>query len=469
MVTELIEHGEKYIAVPVGEVARGTGLTRILALKTSPGWLVEKASLREWRFEGIVEKDGTVLLYGPHVDGMPLSSVLTMALAPALPFLLRLVEALVLLSERSVPPFPLETDTILFTGSGGVLFLPPEVSREIRDHSVFERIRESFESINHPDLKGEALASFSVAAILYRILTGSFPFMGTSAEEMHEQARKLEINPPSGVVPELSAEVSALIMAGLGRGRRVVVTLLEWADGLTAWQGQELFHALSPGEKDQALQAAASRRQSASRSFGRRMFWEKNWRTVAIVTAIAIAVAAGAGSILRNVLAPRVTRGYAPARVVETFYTSMNTLDHQAMQACVVGRAGREQINETTTLYVTSRVTQGYEGKSNLLSAAEWDRQGRPQIVSPATVYGVTGLSLKEEKPAPAPIFLVTCDKWNPAPPPDTGAMPSASESPKSEGHRLQERVWLKKDRGDWVIYRIDRLSEDPLPAPAQQ
>ena len=116
MVTELMEHGEKYIAVPVGDIARGTGLTRILALKGSPGWLVEGAVVREWRFEGIVEKDGAVFLYGAHVAGIPLSAVLGMPVAEALPFLSRLVRTLTLLSKRGMPRFPLETDCVLFTG-----------------------------------------------------------------------------------------------------------------------------------------------------------------------------------------------------------------------------------------------------------------------------------------------------------------------------------------------------------------
>jgi hypothetical protein len=466
MVTEIVEHGVKHLAVPVGEVARGTGLTRILALKTSPGWLVEETRVTEWRFEGVVEQAGSVFLYGAYVEGIPLSSVLAMPLAQALPFLHRLVRAFERLAERGAARFPLETDTVLFTADGGVLFLPPEVAREIRDHSAFSLTREVFESINHPDLKGDPLLSFSIAALLYRIITGAFPFMGAGAEEMHEQVRKLEINPPSRVVPELSAEVSALVMAGLGRSRRESVPLAEWAERLSAWQGQELYQALSAQEKAEAGQAAESLRQTAARSFARRMFWEKNWKIVAIVAAVVIVVAAGAGSIVRNVLAPRVTHGESPAQVVQTFYTSMNTLDHQAMQACVIGRAGRDLVNEVTTLYVTTRVTQGYEGKSNVISAAEWDRQGRPEIPSPATVYGVTGLSLKEEQPAPAPVFLVTYDKWNPAPPPDSLAMPAVTEPPRSEGHRITERVWLKQDRGDWVIYKMDRQGEDPLPPP---
>jgi hypothetical protein len=63
-------------------------------------------------------------------------------------------------------------------------------------------------------------------------------------------------------------------------------------------------------------------------------------------------------------------------------------------------------------------------------------------------------------------VFLVTYDKWNPAPPSDTAALSAAAEPPRSEGHRITERVWLKQDRGDWVIYRIDPRGEDPLPPP---
>ena len=107
--------------------------------------------------------------------------------------------------------------------------------------------------------------------------------------------------------------------------------------------------------------------------------------------------------MLKNVLAPRVTHGYTARRVAETFYASMNTLDQAAMQACVTGRAGKGEIDEAMTLYVTSRVTQGYEGHSNIINAAEWDKAGRPPIVPPMTLYGVTGLSVTAEKGGPGP------------------------------------------------------------------
>jgi hypothetical protein len=143
----------------------------------------------------------------------------------------------------------------------------------------------------------------------------------------------------------------------------------------------------------------------------------------------------------------------------------MNNLDETTMQACVVGRAGRGEIDEATALYVTSRVAQGYEGHSNVISAAEWDKAGRPPLAPLRTMYGVTGLTITAEQGEPSPVFLVKYDKWNPAPPAEATA--GADVVPRSEGHSVTDRVWMKTDRGDWVISRIDRLDSKELPPPA--
>jgi hypothetical protein len=467
MMIDLVVDGARRIAVPVGASAKGTSLTRVLALKSSPGWLVEGNVVREWRFEGMTERDGTVYLYGPPLAGTSFEEVLALPLAKALPALSALAQSLCLLSERSIPRFPLQTDSVFFTDAGEVLFFPPAVFHEIRDLSTFARNRDCFEAINHPDLKGDALASFSIAAALYRVTTGRFPFTGADAEELHEQARKLEIASPADVVPELSPAVSAAVMAGLGRAHGESVTLAQWADSLAAWQKQELYRTLGAAEKEKTLREAGARQEGSVKSFRRRLFWEKNWRVALIVAVIVIAVGGVLGSILKNVLAPRPTHGFPPQKVVETFYESMNALDHMTMQACVVGGAGKGEINEATTLFVTSRVTQGYEGKSNVLSAEDWDKKGRPPLASPTTIYGVTGLVVTREQGEPNPVYLVKYDKWNPAASSDSAPSLDMVAAPHSEGHAVTERVWMKQDHGDWVIFKIDRLGATPLPTPA--
>ena len=463
MVNELSEQGVNRLAIAVGESARGAALTRILSLKGSPGWLVRADEVGQWRFEGITEQGGTVSLYGPHVAGTLLESILQKPLATALPFLLRLVRALMLLSEKAIPRFPLQADAVLFTDSGSVLFLPPEVLREIRGRSPFAVIRDSFESLNHPDLQGDACASFTIAVLLYRIITGRFPFSGADAEELHEQSRKLEVVPPDRTVPDLSPEISRAVMEGLGRTRQGGLSLEEWGRRLSAWQSAELFRSLGSAEKENALRDAGILAKGSQTSFRRRMFWEKNWKTGAVIAAVVIVLGAAVASVVGNAMKPRPTKGFSPAKVVDAFYTSMNSLDHMMMEACVTGKAGQTEISQTTTLYVMSRVTQGYEGKSSVTSAAEWDRNGRPKLVSPASLYGVTGLTLVQEREAPDPVFLVTYDKWTPG----AGDSPPADgEAPKSEGRRIADRVLLKTDRDGWVIDRIERLRQDPLPPP---
>jgi hypothetical protein len=456
MAHDLNDAGTLHLAVTLGTATHGSALTRILALKGSPGWIAGASGVREWHYEGVIERNGTVSLIGPHVVGVSLEKSLALPAGEALPLIARLVRALVQLSESRAGWFAVQSDSVIFTEDGNVLFLPPVLDRELRDLRTFEANRETFECLNHPDLRGEPLATF----------TGRFPFWGGDPEELHSQERNLEIQPPSSLVPGLDAEVSDLIMAGLGRSRHGPASLTQVSEGLARWKARELVHPLSDEQRQAALLAAESREQSAGRSFRRRRFWQRNWRVAAIVAAVAILLGALGGTILKNVLAPRVTKGFSSRKVVETFYSSMNTLDHTTMQACVVGPAGRGEIDEVTTLYVTSRVTQGYEGRSSLVSAAEWDATGRPPLVPPSSLYGVTGLTVHEEQGAPTPVFLVVYDKWNPAPPPDTVGG-SVDFVPQSEGHTIRDRVSMKLDRGDWVISRIERIGRADLPAPA--
>jgi len=440
----------EHLTVPVGSPARGTALSRILSLRSSPGWIANPPSLKEWKFTGVTEQAGETVLYGPGMPGRTLAEIVLLPPAEALPFFIRLAEALQLLKERSVPLFPLQTDAVVFCQDGGVLLLPAEVMGELRGLRPFSMNRDTFECIHNPDLRREDAVSFSLGALLYRAVTGAFPFRGESPEDIHEQMRKLEILPPAGA----AEQAGQFILASMSRARRGIPALEEWAENLRSWQ------AAGALARTNAAGAATSASPAAQKRFRRRVFWEKNWRTALIIAAIVIVVGAGLGSILKNVFAPRLTKGYSPLMVVQAFYASMNKLDQLTMSACVVGGAGKGEINEVTNLYVISRVSTGYEGRSNIVDAEEWDKAGRPPIPFPQTLYGVTGLVIRQEQPEPAPVFLVSYDKWTPLPVSDTAP---ASQTPRYQGNRVQDRVFLKKDHGDWVMYKIDRIRSDPL------
>jgi hypothetical protein len=165
---------------------------------------------------------------------------------------------------------------------------------------------------------------------------------------------------------------------------------------------------------------------------------------VLIVAALAAAVGVFSGTVLRNLLKPRSTRGLSPQQVVETFYRSVNSLDHERMQDCVTGRAGKQLIDQVINVYVISRVNQGYEGRSLIRSAEEWDRAGRPAVRPPESVFGITDLVVQPLPDGAEPSFRVRYRFWTPDP--DQGTV----------SREVQERVFLRRQGGAWVIFRIE-------------
>jgi hypothetical protein len=449
----------------VGKAAASRSITRIATLRGSPGWIVESGVVREWRFEGFTERDGELYIFGPSVPGKTLQSVLSLGFEQALPFISIFVESLVLLTTKGIPAFSIHSDCVLFTDSGGVFFAPPEVLRELRALRPYEESRDTFEALNHPDLKGESLVSFSIGALLYRISTGRFPFAGATSEEIHEEARKREVANPHGLVPELSEEFSTAVMTALSGQRGAKGSLERWRARLSQWRDAPPIRELSEGEKEKILRESKSKESRSHKIFRFRVFWERNWRLLAIIAGAAAIAGIVIGSILSGIFAPRPTHLFSPQKVVETFYLSMNSLDHTTMGACVVEGAGSAEISATTNIYVISRVSYGYQGKSTVTNPADWDAQGRPKLTPPTTLFGVTSFHVTQEQGEPSPVYLVSYERWMPAQ--TTEGITSPTDAPASgptfSGANITDRVHLKKDREDWVIYKIDRIEETAI------
>lgn len=463
MVLHIVEHGAAKLAVPLGAAGRGHAVARLSGLRASPGWHVDGGAVREWRFEGIASRADGASLYGPDVGGVTLEEALARPLPEAVPFLARLADALGTLAERAVPPFPLQSDAVILDDRGGVLFLPPEAMREIRGVRPFAENRDAYEALNHPDLRDEALASFSLGVCLYRAAVGAFPFTGRDEEELHERARKLALEPPDRLVPDLRPDAASLVMAALGRVRGRGARIEDWRAGFAAWTREGITRRVDPAERERLAREATARSAGAAKRFAVRTFWEKNWKIAAISAAGAGLAVAVIVSILSGVFAPRATRGYPPRRVVETFYGAINSMDHSLMEDCVVDRAGQGEVNEAMNLYVLSRVQMGYEGKANTVPADQWDAAGRPVLPAGTAVYGVTGLAVVEQAGEPAPVYLASYEKWSPA---SANDAPIGDTTIATEHRRIVDRVSLRRDKGDWVIFRIDRQAEETLPSP---
>lgn len=463
-----------YFGIPTGIKESSFALTQLTALRNKPGWLVKEERVEEWKITGFTQIKEEIYLYGPFLDqGRSLLDIITLNVEEALPYIRELVSALLLLQKRGYPLFDLQLDSVFFPLEGGVFFLPPEVVKALGNSQVLEKRIRVHGLINRPGLYGENRLSFSLGSLLYRIITGSFPFTGKDEEILHSKMKLLAILPPELSVPQIKPEVSDFIMKALGRGdnykKRTDYPHLElWQEKLSSWIRGNIFRQIDNARIEETGRLKEIRERKAADSYRRKVFWQRNWKTATLILGAVIIVSIFLSSILSNVLAPRKTKGFSPAQVVEAFYLSMNSLDHMLMQDCVIDKAGKADIREVTHLYVLSRVSKGYEGRSNILPADEWQRLGRPELTPPQSVFGVTDLHLLQEAEGTLPVFTATYKKWLPAPQEEEQIQePAAAPAPRASFAPLcfevKERLFLKNHRDDWVIFNIERLDIIPL------
>jgi hypothetical protein len=471
---KLPREGTDVLAIPVGLGRNDFVLTKFADLRAIPGRLVRDGEVEEWRLTGFFKHQERLYLYGPFLKGRFLSEVIEGSWEQSLPYLIRLVDALLRLAAQELLPEYLQADAVHFPDEGGVLFLPLPVMREARNMLPVEHRLGVYESINHPDFKEPKTAlSFGVAALLYRAIRGEYPFLADSEEEVHNRARYRKLPSLELELPGLRRDLAGTVAAGLGRGSGAPPSLESWRELLESCRREGIYRQIGEEERA-ALQAQARKEQERlNRSYRQKVFWQRNWKTVLIVAVAVVGVGIVAGSFLKNALAPRPTHGFPPRKVVETFYESMNTLDHTLMEACVVNGAGKGTINEVMNLYVLSRVSLGYEGRSHIIPADQWVKDGKPPLSPPDTLYGVTDLQIQQLRGEPEPEFLVHYVKWFPKPSEDQALSPPAGGSgeqqggtgseaaagpaePTYESRSMEDRVQLRQDRGDWVIFKIE-------------
>ena len=450
------ERGEQLLAFPASE--KLSSLAKRSALQEARGWIVHGTEVSEWRFSGYLRRADHLLVAGPCVDGELLAVAVARPGAAALAAVARVAAAIRLLVREHGFDQPLQLNGVYLLTDGGVLIFPPAVMKQLTETHSPAAMLAAAARLNHPDLGAAERLSVTLAILGYRAVTGIYPFPAAREDDLRNQMRRLDVVPARLRAPGTDSELSALMERALRPDRQQQrPTLDEWADLL-----ERVTH--EPDSPPVEAAAAAAMQAAASelhakheQSFRRRVFLQRNLRTIVVASVVVLAVGGILGSIIANQFKPRTTRGLSPRQVVEVFYTSMGVLDHTTMEDAVVGDAGKGVINEAVNLFVISRVTQGYEGRSNIMSAAEWVAAGKPELPAGVGVYGASNLEIMAEQGAPQPVFRVSYLMWRPG-----GDDGQQARGALQRGVPTSERVFLRQDRGDWVIFQFQEL-EPPL------
>jgi hypothetical protein len=165
------------------------------------------------------------------------------------------------------------------------------------------------------------------------------------------------------------------------------------------------------------------------------------------------------------------TKGMEPVQVVETYYNAFGELDHTLMDACVINRAGKRDIEMVTNFFVLSRVRQAYEYTSDIMiSAQKWRDQG--SLYTKSQVFGVTDLAIRQtggDEDADQVHYRASYLLWIPAEaeadPENTsseGPDPSAEAEPGGSlprSYPVTDDLTLVRRKGDWRISGLERDS----------
>jgi hypothetical protein len=475
--------GKPALGFDTGLDSQAFAQAKIAQFITQPGLVVFPGGKTEtWKAGGVIERRGpdgrpTMVIWGPFFAGERLDLLLEddaqrdKALAAVRSWL----EACLSPEEKTINPRP---GGALVSPEGAVFF-PPEglVSRCLRAEGDEAWLRGS-ESYVHPDLTGKEAAAFSAAAMLYRVFAGAPPFTGRDSEALHQNIREGVFLPVNMAAPGLEKTAAALINAALAGGRKgggeegrpdpaLLLDKLkppreESAPGGAAGTAV-FFHSLPEGDLKKINEEAARYWKKQKTAVQARRFVIRNMTVIAGFAAAAFAAVLIGRSIAASRASLPSTAGMDSAQVVRAYYDSFGALDHQMMEAAVIQKAGKTDIEMVTNFFVISKVREAYEHiPSPIIPAQEWRDAGSPPSAVP--VFGVSDLEIEKisgDEEGEETRYRSTFILWLPVSPAEEGDGPPAATGPEDAAPSLPypftDDITLIRHKGNWRIAEIKR------------
>ncbi|MDR0312050.1 MAG: hypothetical protein LBI14_00470 [Treponema sp.] len=392
---------------------------------TQSGFLVfPNGKTEPWKAEGVYEnpgqndKPGTMIVWGTSFPGVSLDSLVMASLAStedkakdqALDALRHWLKAKAALGEdKTVYPGAAGVLVVCNTTdpnfpAGTVLFPPDRLVKRAIEAGGDDEVLQA-QQWYHPDLKGKDSTSFSAAVMAYTIFCGAVPYASEQAQKdgdvLRQDMREGVFIPPSLAAPGLDNELVNAISAAMEpiktKGEVKIRPAPEILKNLLGDSGpRKVASFFTPvGEEERTRIKNELTKYSKKRNFTvkSRRFVIRN--TTIIVICLIAAVGIGLtvrGYLVRLAERPN-TQGMTPVEVVNVYYGSFETLDHEMMEACIYGKNAKLDIDFILNLYVLTRSMMAYEGSQRVVSAREWLAAGSPQ--TDLTIFGITDLSLR--------------------------------------------------------------------------
>ena len=468
--------------------ARAFAQTKMAQFISQPGYIVFPGSkprgqgsllsgrIETWHSKGVTELENKMIIWGSFFPGEELSEILLRQSESldALRFWLKARIAL----EKSINSgeglsFPGPAGAFIVTASeaakqspvgqasaennypvGTVFFPPVRLLKRTLDAggTLLDAQRWT-----HPDLKSDEEISFSAGTMLYHIFCNNPPFYRNDENELREDIREGVFVPPQLAAPGLDPEMAKLINEAISPETRTREAkprpdfIMDFIGSPGSRQASSWVKALSDKEIQSARLERDQYKKRTKGAVKTRRFLNRNTTAIAAIFIVLLVSIIFTRSLIRSRAELPNTMGMTAIEVVKAYYQAFNTLDHAMMQASVSGRAGRNDIQTATSLFVVLRVRQAHESTEFFMPASEWLEAGQPETGK--LVFGITDLTvtLLSESESNA-VFEAAYVFWTPAANEDEENLTSLPR-----GIYTRDIVTLAFQRDAWRITDIER------------
>ncbi|MBN1523241.1 MAG: hypothetical protein JW904_02055 [Spirochaetales bacterium] len=432
-------------------------IKKLIVVREEKGYVVEKNTVSEWIFTGYFTRNQQHFLYGTTGKVVSLRKKIEGSRKTALKAMFTLIKALQVVSQDGSRQYEVGLDTIYFTETDGVLFLPATIIRKLKDTGT-EEFRRDFHTISNPYfVKQQERAVYAVETLLFYTLTGHYPFVGETDEDLRNKIRNMNIVSPKSFLPEMKPDVARQFEVFFNTKNQCVESLPRLEKTVSLWIAEDVTQTILPQEREAILNEAKRRQKTSGKTLQRKLFWEKNGKRILFGSIGAIL-----GGIFLFMFAsiyfqPRETKGFIPEKVVETYYKSINSMDADLIKDCYIDGVGDQMEKMLMTIYPLDRQNLALFGYNLAIPADEWIANGKPEPRAYQFVFGVGNLVLKDESRGDYPVFFAEYDffTW------DRDPNNPDNEQNYQLVYHVQERLYLAQDQEDWVINRIDELARD--------
>jgi len=402
--------GKSAVCFDTGLDPRSFARTKMSQSLIEPGYIVyPDGSHKEWKSSGVNDANGLMRVWGPSFEGERLDAILNkMDAKPrhdALKAVAFWIRAKLMLGDINSTLHPGAAFFINKTveGSlhpkGSIFFAPKNLAQRCL---IVEG--EELNRYSCPDLIGMEESAFCAGAMLYKILTKSYPY--PDEEVIYQDMREGVFLPVRLAAPGLDEKLCALIQAALMlpvANRKTFESGTDILSGLLKilvekQSGAEPFSTLFnklPDEESVKLIKERKRFAFTQKAFVKTRRFAAHNRPVLLGAAAALLFIIFVVSSMTKSRNERLTTaGMASDSVVYAYYDAFSSLNHVFMEECIYG-ADKSDVSVAAGYYAVSRARQAYENTSRpvVFPAKLW-RDNGGELPAP-DVFGVTDIVME--------------------------------------------------------------------------